>query len=183
VPLSSIMAVRGILGIALGVLALWPAVGLGELIALFGVYAVVDGVAAVAWGAAASRGGRPFAGWPVLLEGFFSIGLGVLALGDPFASARFVRLLALWALVTGILEIVAALRLPRGVALAAGGAWSIFLGLLLLVLPHALSHELVAMIAAYALVFGVLVLIAAVTHRRRIQPIPVGAAGHTWTAR
>ncbi|HEU5195233.1 MAG TPA: DUF308 domain-containing protein [Methylomirabilota bacterium] len=176
------MTVRGILGIGLGAIALWPAVGLGELITLFGVYTLLDGIAAVAWGVYASRR-RPLTGSPVLLEGIFSIGLGVLALGHPFTSARFVELLAVWALVTGILEIVAAMRLPRGLALAAGGAWSMFLGLMLLALPHAMSDALVAAIAVYALVFGVLVLVAAVTHRCRIRLLPIGPAGHTWTTR
>src|SRR4051812_15207602 len=98
------MTVRGCLGIVLGAtVLLWPAMGLGDLVVLFGMYALLDGTAAAAWAIRVSR--RPFEAWPVLLEGVFSVGLGVAALAGPFQSAPFARMVAFWALVTGTLEI------------------------------------------------------------------------------
>jgi len=93
------MAVRGSLGILLGAtVLLWPAVGLGGLVVLFGMYALLGGFAAAA---SAVRVSRPLLeGWPVLLEGVFSVSLGVSALAIPLEAALFARMTALWALVT-----------------------------------------------------------------------------------
>jgi uncharacterized membrane protein HdeD (DUF308 family) len=119
------LAVRGGLSIVLGLaVLLWPTVGLGELVTLFGLYALLDGISAAAWVVRTSR--RPLEGWPVLLEAVCSVALGVVALGYPFQWAHFLDLVALWGLVTGILEILAATRFVHGAAarsfLAAGGA-------------------------------------------------------------
>ena len=182
----AMMAVRGGFGIALGLAVLvLPTVGLGELVALFGVYAILDGIAAAFSAVGISR--RSIKAWPVLLEGLFSIGLGVVALADPFQSARFIYVVALWAFVTGILEILAAVRVVSGLAprtcLAAGGAWSIFLAVFVLALPHALTDELVIAIGLYALVFGILVSVAAVRLRRVVPPSLIGTVEQTWTTR
>ncbi len=165
-------AVRGGLGILLGLtLLLLPRVGLGEVVALFGIYAVLDGLCAVASAVRVSR--VPLEAWPVALEGVVSVVLGVVALGAPFEAAGFVRVIAIWGLVTGILEIVGAMRLPRGVEghwfLATGGVWSIFLAMLLLGLPHAVTDYLVRAIGVYALVFGALVTVAAFMFWRVVQ--------------
>jgi uncharacterized membrane protein HdeD (DUF308 family) len=158
------LAVRGGLGIVLGLaVLLWPRVGLGGVVTLFGTYAVLDGIWAVAWAVRASR--RPLEGWPVVLEGIVSVAIGVAALVSPFEAARVVPVIAVWGLITGMLEILAAVRLPRGLAghwfLAAGGAWSIFLAVLILSLPYAFTDEVVKAIGVYALFFGGLVSVAA----------------------
>jgi hypothetical protein len=65
-------------------------------------------------------------------------------------------------------------RLPRGLAghwfLAAGGAWSIFLAVLILSLPYALTDEVVKAIGVYALFFGGLVSVAASEFRNVVRP-------------
>ena len=180
------LAVRGGLGILLGVVVLLsPHVALGEVVALFGMYVVLDGICAVAWGIRASR--RPLEGWPVLLEGAVSFALGVAALGFPFKTGQFVYMIAAWGLITGILEILAAVRPPRGVtghwALAAAGVWSIFLAVLIVSLPHAVTDSLVNAIGVYALVFGTLVSTVAVLLRRVAPHIIVRPVDHTWTMR
>ena len=180
------VAIRGALGILLGLaVLLWPGVGLGEVVTLFGIYAVLDGIWAVAWAVRASR--RLLEGWPVVLEGVVSVALGVVALGFPFESARVGHMIAVWGLVTGILEILAALRPPRGVCghwfLAAGGAWSIFLAVLILSLPYAVTDALVDAIGVYALVFGVLVSVGAFVLRKVGPPVLPRSAEHTWTTR
>ena len=183
------VAVRGGLGILMGLaVLLWPSVRLGELVALFGTYAVLDGIWAAAWAVRASR--RPLEGWPVVLEGIVSVAVGVVALGFPFESARVVHIvhvIATWGLVTGILEILGAVRPPGGVAahwfLAAGGVWSIFLAVLILSLPHALTDQLVDAIGVYVLVFGILVSVAAFTLRKTVPPVLLRRANHTWTTR
>jgi hypothetical protein len=107
------LAVRGGLGILLGLsVLLTPGVGLGELVVLFGSYAILDGLWAVGWALRASQ--RPLEGWPVVLEGILSLAAGVVALGFPFEAAGFVHVIAPWGVVTGMLEILAGLRLPQG---------------------------------------------------------------------
>ena len=170
---SSTMAVRGSLSIGLGLaILLWPvAPGLGELVVLFGIYALLDGIAAAIWAVRVAR--RSLEGWPVLLEGLYSVGLGVVALGFPFQSAGFVHAVVLWGFATGTLEMLAALSPARRVAvppwfLAAGGAWSVFLAVLVFGLPHAFTPGVALAIGVGALVFGVLVSLGAFTFRRVI---------------
>jgi len=180
------LAVRGGLGILLGlVVLLSPRVDLGELVVLFGSYVVLDGIWAVAWAVRTSR--RPLEGWPVVLEGALSVAVGIVAVGFPFEAAAFVLVIAQWGIVIGLLEIVSALRLPRrGTghwALAAAGAWSIFLAVLILILPHAVTHSLVNTVGVYALIFGTLVSTAAILIRQGGLRVAVPSANQTWTRR
>jgi uncharacterized membrane protein HdeD (DUF308 family) len=180
------LAVRGGLGILLGlVVLLSPRVELGELVALFGSYAVLDGIWAVAWAVRSSR--RPLEGWPVVLEGALSVAVGIVAIVFPFEAAAFVLVIAPWGVVTGLLEIVSALSLPeRGTghwALAGAGSWSIFLSALILILPHAVTHSLVNTVGVYALIFGALVSTAAILIRRNGPHVVAPSDDHTWTTR
>jgi uncharacterized membrane protein HdeD (DUF308 family) len=176
------MAVRGSLSIVLGLaVLLWPVPRLGELVVLFGIYALLDGIAAATWAVRVSR--RSLGDWPLLLaEAVFSVGLGVAALGFPLESALFVPVVALWGFVTGTLEVLSALVLARRAAahwvLVAAGAWSLFLAVLVLSLPHALTQGLVIAIGVYALVFGVLVSLAAFKLRRVVPQMPMATVGH-----
>ena len=177
------MAVRGSLSIVLGLaVLLWPAPRLGELVVLFGIYALLDGSAAATWAVGVSR--RSLGDWRLLLaESAFSVGLGVVALGFPLQSALFVLVVALWGFVTGTLEVLSALVLARRAAahwfLVASGAWSLFLAVLVLSLPRALTQGLVIAIGVYALVFGVLVSLAAFRLRRVVPQMPMATVAPT----
>jgi uncharacterized membrane protein HdeD (DUF308 family) len=155
------MAVRGGLAIAFGlVVLLWPDVTLSVVVVLFGVYALLDGGWTIA--AAIRASGTGLGAWPVLLEGVVSVGLGALALSAPFVPRQFIDILAGWGIATGVLELVAALYLPREGAgrwlLATAGVSSLFLAFLILLLRHADVERVVHVIAAYALVFGIVLL-------------------------
>ena len=158
------MAVRGGLAIMFGLaIVLWPNLTLSILVTLFGCYAVLDGGWTIAAGVRAST--RVFDAWPVVLEGVVSVGLGALALGWPVVPRQFVYVLAAWGLGTGVLEVLAAVALPRRGAgpwlLATGGFSSLFLATLILLLPHAGIDIIVRIMAAYAQVFGIAMLFAA----------------------
>jgi len=144
---------------------------LGELVVLFAAYAVLDGVCALAWAFRATT--VRFEWWPVALEAAVSIVLGVLALAWPFVPHRTIEVIAGWGIITGILEILVAARLPRDLAghwlLGTGGGASIFLGLLVWLLSHADVIAVARAIGLYALLFGVLVSLAAIRLRRRAQ--------------
>jgi uncharacterized membrane protein HdeD (DUF308 family) len=165
------IAIRGVLAIAFGVsILVWPHVTLSTVVVLFGLYAILDGLWAIAAGMRAST--RLFDAWPVLLEGVVSVALGLLALARPSVPRQFVHVLATWGLLTGVLELLAAIRLPRerasGWLLRTAGASSLFLAVLLLLLPHADDDFVTRVMAAYAQVFGAVMLLAAILFPREV---------------
>jgi uncharacterized membrane protein HdeD (DUF308 family) len=158
-----LVVLRGILAILFGLSAfVWPEITLLTLIVLFGVYAIVDGLVAVGTGLARTKESPRW--WAFLLEGLIGIGAGVVALIWPgLATLVLIYMIAVWAVFTGILEIAAAIRLRHEITnewvLGLGGVISIALGILLFVQPVAGSLAIVWTIAAYALIFGVLLVI------------------------
>ena len=106
-----------------------------------------------------------------MLEGAVSVALGLLALLWPFVPRGVIYVLAGWGLITGVLELVAAVRLPREGAghwlLGTAGLSSLFLAGLILLLPRADSDVVVRVIGTYAQVFGSVLLLAALGFARR----------------
>jgi uncharacterized membrane protein HdeD (DUF308 family) len=151
---------RGIAGILFGVITfLAPGISLTTLVLFFGAYAFADGVLAIA--SAIMRRGTTDRWWMLLLEGLAGIAAGVVTLFFPGITALvLLYIIAAWALVTGVLEIVAAIRLRKAITgewlLALSGLASIALGVLLVIAPGAGALALVLWIGAYALVFGAL---------------------------
>jgi uncharacterized membrane protein HdeD (DUF308 family) len=164
---------RGVLAILFGLaLLLRPATPLNLVVALFGLYATLDGAWAIASALWVTR--MSFAAWPVLFEGLASLAVGALALGWPLVPRELVQAIAAWGLTTGVLEIIAAARLPRAGAgcwlLATGGMFSVFLAVVILILPHASRTSVVGALGVYALAFGALLLSAAVWLRKMPEP-------------
>lgn len=158
-----LLVLRGVLAILFGVLAfIWPGITLLTLIVMFGVYAIVDGLVAIWTGFSRTRESSRW--WTFLLEGLLGLGAGIAALVWPgLATLVFIYLIASWAVFTGILEIAAAVRLRHEITnewfLALGGVLSIGLGILLFLQPAAGGLAIIWMIAGYAIVFGVLLVI------------------------
>jgi uncharacterized membrane protein HdeD (DUF308 family) len=154
---------RGIIAILLGILAIvWPGKTLIVLIYLFGAYAILDGIANIV---AAIRG-HAFKSWGLLLvEGIVSIIAGVVAFVWPGITAFvFIYLLAGWAIVTGIVEMVAAFS-PADENrswdwwLLLAGAASVIFGILIAFQPLAGLLTVIWLLGIYAIVFGVLFII------------------------
>lgn len=163
---------RGALAILFGaVLLLNPSMPLNLLVALFGTYAALDGAWAVASALWVTR--KSFVGWPVLFEGAASLVVGGLALGWPLVPRELVAAIATWGLLTGVLEIIAAVRLPRERAgywlLGTGGVSSLFLALIILVIPHASQPYIVNALGVYSLVFGGLLFAVALSLRNALR--------------
>lgn len=158
-----LVVLRGVLGILFGLAAfVWPGITWLTLLILFGIYAIVDGLIAVGTGLARTRETSRW--WVFLLEGLISIGAGVVALLFPaLATMVLIYVIASWAIITGVLEIAAAIRLRHEIAnewfLALGGVVSIGLGVLLFLRPLAGSVAIIWIIGAYALLFGILMVI------------------------
>jgi uncharacterized membrane protein HdeD (DUF308 family) len=169
-----LVVLRGVLAILFGVSAMiWPGITWLTLVVLFGVYAIVDGLIAIWTGLSRTRESSRW--WTFLLEGLLSIGAGLVALVWPgLATLVLIYMIAFWAVFTGILEIMAAIRLRHEITnewfLALGGVLSIGLGILLFLQPAAGSLAIIWMIAAYALVFGILLVILGIRLRNWRMP-------------
>jgi len=159
-----VLAVRGLLAVIFGFLAfVWPEITLGVLVILFGAYALVDGLFA-AITALADR--RTSTDWGILLQGIAGIGAGVLTFIWPRVTALvLLYLIAVWALVTGVLEIFAAIQLRKEIkgewVLGLSGIASVLFGLLLVIRPGSGVLALVWLIGAYAILFGALLILLA----------------------
>ena len=157
-----VFVLRGVLAILFGIAAwVWPGLTLTALVYLFGAYALVDGVFAVVAGIASRGENRRW--WAELLVGVAGIVLGILTFAWPGVTAlALLYLIAAWALVTGVFEIVAAIQLRAVIEnewlLGLGGLASVLFGVLLIVFPGAGALGLLWLIAAYAVLFGVLVI-------------------------
>lgn len=157
-----VVEVRGVLAILFGLITFfWPDLSFLLLILTFGAYAMADGVFAMLTGVTSSKYSPRW--WVFLLEGVVSFAAGLIAILRPdLAAAVLIAILAAWAIVTGALEIAAAIRLRREITnewmLALGGFVSIALGVLLFLQPAAGGLVLTLLIGAYALVFGILLI-------------------------
>jgi len=157
------MLLRGLCAIGFGAVAfIWPNLTLVALVVLFGAYLLADGILAVIAGLTGQPGSRPW--WLLLIEGMIGfIAGGVIFLLPNLTVIAFLYLIAAWAIITGMVEIVSAIRLRADIQneglLALSGILSVGLGVGLVVWPGATALGLVWMMGVYALVFG-LVLIA-----------------------
>ena len=164
------IAVRGFLAIAFGgVLYLWPDATLSTIVVLFGLYAIADGAWAIAAGVHASE--RIVDAWPVWLEGIVSVGLGAVALLHPFFPRGILWELAAWGVATGALELIMASDVPRSrpahFMLLTGAVSSVFLAVLLVMLPYAGEPMMIRILGAYAEVFGIVLVLAAADFARQ----------------
>ena len=150
------LAVRGALAIGFGLAALLvPGVTLSALIMILAVFAMVDGALSLLSGLASSQRGVS----AVTLEGIFGIALGAFAFVLPTTTAYVVALVvAAWAIVTGGLELAAAVKLREKIhgeiLLGLSGAASVALGVALLIAPTTGITAITWLIGAYALVSG-----------------------------
>jgi uncharacterized membrane protein HdeD (DUF308 family) len=167
-------AIRGVLGILFGVIAfVLPGVTILSLVIVFGAYAITDGVFAIV--AAVRAASHHERWWSFLLEGVVGIVAGVLAFSWPTITVYvFVALVAVWALISGGFMLAAAFRLGEAQGrwwFALGGAASIIYGALLVIAPMIGALVLTWWIGAYALVFGIAMLVAAFRLRSLVTPV------------
>jgi uncharacterized membrane protein HdeD (DUF308 family) len=153
---------RGVVAIAFGAVCFArPGIGLAALVTLWGAYAIVDGVLAVASSFRRARMGARW-GW-LLFEGVIGIAAGVFSFAYPGMTALvLLGVIAAWALITGGAEIATAIRLRKLIEgewmLGLAGVLSIVFGVLLLRNPGPGALAVVWLIGAYAVVFGALLI-------------------------
>lgn len=153
---------RGIAAVIFGLLAFfWPGVTGLVLVILFGAYAFVDGVFALI---SAIRAAESHERWIAFaVEGIVGLIIAAVTFFSPLIAAiALYWVIAIWAVLTGILELVAAGQLrkliPNEWLLVLGGVASIAFGILLVVYPVAGAITVIYLIGAYAIFFGVMMI-------------------------
>ena len=80
------LALRGLVAVLFGITAFaWPGITLGALVLLYGAYALVDGVFAVAAAISGRPKGMPW--WALLIEGLAGIAVGIMTFAWPGITA------------------------------------------------------------------------------------------------
>ncbi|HYE00611.1 MAG TPA: HdeD family acid-resistance protein [Alphaproteobacteria bacterium] len=163
------LALRGGLAVLLGILALTaPGVTLYTLILVLAGYFIADGVMAVVSAVRAAQHHERW--WPFVLEGNVGIVAGIAMLLLPGLTAiALLALVAGWAIVTGLLMMAAAFRMPR-----AGGKWmllingalSLVLGVVMIGLPGAGLLTIAYAVGFYGIAFGIGMMALALRLRR-----------------
>jgi uncharacterized membrane protein HdeD (DUF308 family) len=156
------IVLRGVAGVLFAVVAVaWPGITLAALVVAYGAYALTDGIFALVAAWQVRDAGRPF-GW-LIVVGLLGIGAGAVTFLWPGITAMaLLMLIAAWAVMMGIFQIAAAIRLRKVIEgewmLLLSGVLSVAFGVLMAVYPGAGALATLSLIAAYALVFGVLLI-------------------------
>ena len=179
-----LFTLRGVLGIIFGILALiFPGPTILSLVLLFSAYMLVDGIFGIISAVRAIR--RKEDRWGLLIfEGLLDIATGVVAfLWPALTVVAFVWLIAAWAIVSGGLMTAAGFRLNIEHGrwwLVLGGLLSLAYGVLLIITPLIGAVVFTWWLGAYALVFGVALVIFSLKLRsrqhERVSPTAVGTA-------
>jgi uncharacterized membrane protein HdeD (DUF308 family) len=173
------VALRGVFAIIFALIAFfWPGATLLSFAIFFSAYMLVDGVFGIVSGIRAASNNQR---WGLLiLEGLLNILVGVIAFLMPgLTIVFFVTLMAVWSLVTGILMIVAAFRLNpeygRG-WLVFSGIVSVLFGVALLIAPLVGAVVLTWWLGAYAMFFGIALVVLAFKLRSHKDDVVGGAS-------
>jgi len=170
--LSWTLATAGVLAILFGLAALiWPGLTLIILIALFGAYAIIDGIVALV--AMLRAIGEHTTWWTHLARAVFSIAAGIVVFAWPgITTIALLYVIAFWALTIGVAEIVGAFATGQFLW-AIAGTISVLFGIVLLANPLEGALALVTVIGVFAIIRGILLLVAAV----RLPHAPAAGLG------
>lgn len=176
------VALQGAAALIFGFLtALWPDISLTALVLLFGSFAIVYGVFSIITAVRRRRGERRW--WALLLDGLVSVAVGTVTLIMPDLTAlALVYVIAAWAILTGILEIAAAIMLRRHIRgewwLALAGVLSVAFGAVLAIWPGVGALALVLWIGVYAIVLGIFLIALGFKLRRLRFELPDAVVLH-----
>jgi uncharacterized membrane protein HdeD (DUF308 family) len=177
------VVLRGVVAVLFGVVAFaWPGITLAALVIVWGAYALADGVLALIAAWQVRDQGRPF--WALVIVGLLGIAAGVVTFMWPAITAlTLLMIIAVWAVMMGIFQIVAAVRLRKVVEgewwLGLAGLLSVIFGVAMFATPGAGALAVIWVIGAYAIVFGVLLIALGV----RLKQLASGGPPHGREAR
>ncbi len=167
-----VLLLRGIAFIVLGTIAMmWPGIPLASLVWLFATFCLIDGAASVVLGMRGEPNGTIW--WTMILLGVIAIAGAILAISMPgITLLLLLSIVAYLAVLRGVFEIVAAIRLRKDIddewVLGLSGAASVLFGILLLSRPGAGLLVMAIMIGAYMMAIGMLT-VALSLRLRRVQ--------------
>ena len=155
-----LVLLRGIAAVIFGLLALFmPAVAGLSLVFLWGAYTLADGIFSL-WagivGSAATTGSR----WWLAITGVLGIAAGLIAFFAPALTAGILLIfIAIWAIIVGVMAIIGAIQLRKEIEgewlLILSGAIAIIFGILMFTRPASAALAVVWMIATFAIIFGI----------------------------
>lgn len=154
---------RGLAAIIFGVLALaWPGLTLFVLIISFGIWIIFDGVVEI-WNGFTNREGHD-RWWVDILLGLAGIIAGILIISLPGITAVVAMYyIGAWMVITGILQVFYAIKLREEIFgewfLILTGLLSVVLGIIFFIFPGSGAVSLVWLIAIYAIVFGIILIV------------------------
>lgn len=173
--MDGLLIVRGIVGVVFGLVAFaWPGITITALVAIFAAYAVIDGVTNLFLGFS-RRTGRERS-WASVIQGIVGIAAGVLAVIWPGVTAlALVIFIGAWAIVTGIFEIFAAIKLRKQIKgewlLALSGLLSIMFGVLVFAFPAAGAVGIAWVLGIYAMAGGIVLIALGVRLRAKLTEV------------
>jgi uncharacterized membrane protein HdeD (DUF308 family) len=165
-----ILLLRGISAAVFGVLAIvWPGITLLTLVIIYGAVALIDGIAGIALGVRGGVDGRTW--WGMILLGLLGVIAGAVTFVWPGLTAVVLLvIIALWAIVRGVLEIIGAITLRKIIQgewlLILSGVLSIGFGVLLLLQPAAGALAVMWLIGIYMIAFGITTIALSLRLRR-----------------
>ncbi len=174
------LALRGIFGIIFGLLAFFtPGITLYVLTILFGAYSLLDGIVSLVAAGRSSSHGEHW--WGLLFEGVAGLAAAAVTVIWPAITlVVLIYIIAGWAIVTGIFEVITAIRLRKHVSgewlLIITGVASILFGAILFSAPGAGAIVLAWWIGAYAFVFGILMVALSFRLRKWSATAPLQTA-------
>ena len=161
---------RGVASLAFGAMAFaWPGITVVVLVVMWGAWAFVDGIAALVTAWQARDRGTPV--WPLVVIGVLGVGAGlVTVLAPAVAGTALLAFIAAWAIVTGVFQVVHAVRVRKAIdnewLLILSGLLSVLIGVFILLYPASGALAIVWVIAAWSIVFGVMLVGAALRLRK-----------------
>jgi uncharacterized membrane protein HdeD (DUF308 family) len=173
-----LVLLRGILAVLFGVLALaHPLAAMVAIVALFGVWAFIDGATALALVISGWHS------WRLAVAGLAGIAVALLTLFRPGLTAvGLYAAVAFWAIARGLLEITVAIELRHQIKgelwLILGAVSSLIFGVLMIAMPLAGVLALAWIVGVYALVFGLLMIGLSFRLHRLARPAAPIATPH-----
>jgi uncharacterized membrane protein HdeD (DUF308 family) len=168
------IALRGFAAVLFGIATFtWPVITLSVLAPLFGAYVIINGIFAVI--EAFRRDVSQERWWALLFEGVVSIVVGVMTFVWPGLTAMgLLFLIAFWAIMTGVFEIITAIRLRHEIS----GEWmmaliailSMAFGLLPLAFPVTGALSVILLIRAFVFAIGALMIAPILAPRNEAPP-------------
>lgn len=155
--------IRGIIAVLFGLAAIiWPGLTIATLVIVFGAYVVVDGIFAIIDGFSTRSDNSHW--WVEILIGLAGIVVGIWAMAFPDLTAvGMMYFIAAWWLVTGVLQIIYAIRVRREITnewfLVLTGALSAVLGVVFMLFPGSGALSLIWVIGIYAIIFGIMLIV------------------------